>query len=243
MVNRAKVTVIRNGVEKKIRCENIIPGELVKLSMDCDVPCDLVLLKSSEDGKCFVTTANLDGETNLKTLLVPKGLPVLEIEKLHLLGLIECEPAKTDLYEFNGRIELASNIKGLNSTDVVDPHISLNAENLLLRGSRVKNTEWAIACAVYTGQNTKLSLNSRITRNKIASSEQFINKYLGFFIVVLLSVVIGCYFMKRYYDLFHNYFDDITNFVRDFFSFFIIFYYLIPISLYISVEMHKFMGK
>ena len=34
---------------------------------DAEVPCDLVLLSSSDrDGRCYITTANLDGETNLK---------------------------------------------------------------------------------------------------------------------------------------------------------------------------------
>lgn len=69
-------TVIRNGVEVDIKCEDILQGDLVKASRDCDVPCDLVLLKTSDpEAKCFVTTANLDGETNLKTLFVPKGFP------------------------------------------------------------------------------------------------------------------------------------------------------------------------
>lgn len=49
---------------------------------DCDVPCDLVLIKSSDPNlKCHITTANLDGETNLKTLMVPKGLPNVTIGK------------------------------------------------------------------------------------------------------------------------------------------------------------------
>lgn len=70
------VTVIRNGIEVDIKCQDIIQGDLVKACRDCDVPCDLVLLKSSDsNGKCHITTANLDGETNLKTLMVPKGLP------------------------------------------------------------------------------------------------------------------------------------------------------------------------
>lgn len=42
-------------------------GDIVKVKRNEDFPCDLIML-SSEDplGQCFVTTANLDGETNLK---------------------------------------------------------------------------------------------------------------------------------------------------------------------------------
>lgn len=251
------VTVIRGGIDINIRCEDIVPGDLVRVSNECDVPCDLVLLKSSDDGKCFITTANLDGETNLKTLVVPKGLPNYDICKLHTLGIIECEQSHTDLYAFNGRIELPASINRISviPTDMETGlhNIPLMAENLMLRGSRVRNTQWAIACAVYTGQNTKLALNSKITKNKMSSSEQFINKYLGFFIILLLAVVTVSYFMKRYFDSHHpehnsylrQIFNDyvVSEFLQDYFSFLILFNYLIPISLYVTIEMHKFIGK
>jgi phospholipid-translocating ATPase len=68
MVNKTLVTVIRHGKDVEIQCEDIIPGDLVKITRDCDVPCDLVLLKSSEDGKCFITTANLDGKEFLNKM-------------------------------------------------------------------------------------------------------------------------------------------------------------------------------
>lgn len=190
----------------------------------------------------------------MKTLTVPKGLPEVTIDKLHTLGEIVCEFPHTDLYSFNGRIELPQSINRISVIDA-DPeghNIPLMAENLLLRGSRLRNTEWIIACAVYTGQNTKLALNSKITKNKMSSSEQYINKYLAFFIILLLMMVTVSYFIKVYYDTFQsehntyigNVFDDyaVTAFLQSYFSFLILYNFLIPISLYVTIEMHKFVG-
>lgn len=42
-------------------------GDIVRVKQEEGFPCDLVLLSSSDvEGKCFITTANLDGETNYK---------------------------------------------------------------------------------------------------------------------------------------------------------------------------------
>ncbi|XP_065084623.1 phospholipid-transporting ATPase IF isoform X2 [Ochlerotatus camptorhynchus] len=259
MVNYSLVTVIRNGIEMDIRCQDIRQGDIVRISRDCDIPCDLVLLKSSdENGKCFVTTANLDGETNLKSMMVPKELPELPVDKLHTLGRIECELPRTDLYTFNGRLELAEIYHRHEITTIdgglgMEHHVlPLMAENLLLRGSRVKNTEWAVGCAIYTGQNTKLALNSKMTSNKMSSSEGYINKYLVFFLVLLIAIVVVSFFMKRYNDRYndgHNFYLGeytanyrVSQFLQDFFSFLILFNYLIPISLYVTIEMAKFLG-
>lgn len=183
------VTIIKNGVEAVIQSQNVAPGDLIVVERDCDVPCDLVLLRSTDPhGKCFITTANLDGESNLKTLLVPRDLPSVPIEEMHKLGVIECETPGTDLYSFNGKIELAGGEGRV---------LPLSAENVLLRGSRVKNTEVVIGCAIYTGMTTKLQLNSRLTRNKTASSETYVNRFLIFILVVLIVIVTLLYFLKR----------------------------------------------
>jgi phospholipid-translocating ATPase len=42
-------------------------GDIVRIVRNADVPCDLVLLSSSDrNGRCYITTANLDGESNVK---------------------------------------------------------------------------------------------------------------------------------------------------------------------------------
>lgn len=62
---------------------------------------------------------------------------------------IEVPHPVADLYTFYGRLE----IPGQDS-------LALGTDNLMLRGSRVKNTEWAIGCAVYTGQLISIMISS-----------------------------------------------------------------------------------
>ncbi|XP_034097618.1 phospholipid-transporting ATPase IF [Drosophila albomicans] len=245
VVNQSPVTIIKNGVEAIVQSQHVAAGDLVVVERDCDVPCDLVLLRSTDPhGKCFITTANLDGESNLKILTIPRDLPTVPIEEMHKLGTIECESPGTDLYSFNGKIELAGGEGRV---------LPLSSENVLLRGSRVKNTECVIGCAIYTGMTTKLQLNSRLTRNKTASSETYVNRFLIFILIALIAIVTLLYFLKRYNELFVipklTYLgppDDgysVRQFLQDYLSFLILFNYLIPISLYVTIELQRVIGS
>lgn len=52
---------------QEITCKKVCVGDIVRVRQDDDIPCDMVMLISSHpDSKGYVTTANLDGETNLK---------------------------------------------------------------------------------------------------------------------------------------------------------------------------------
>lgn len=42
-------------------------GDIIQVLCDEALPCDILLLNTkSDDRKCYITTANLDGETNFK---------------------------------------------------------------------------------------------------------------------------------------------------------------------------------
>lgn len=77
---------------------------------------------------------------------------------------VTCQHPTSDLYHFHGKLEITN---GGSETSGYLTH-----ENLLLRGCRLKDTEHIVGCAVYTGQDTKLSLNSKIRSNKFSTTEK-----------------------------------------------------------------------
>lgn len=58
------------------RWQDVHVGDFVRLSCNEIIPADMLLLYSSDlHGVCYIETANLDGETNLKQRQVVRDLP------------------------------------------------------------------------------------------------------------------------------------------------------------------------
>lgn len=63
-----------------------------------------------------------------------------------LTGRIECEPPNMKINSFSGTI-----VGG-------DEDLPIDNDNVLLRGSVLRNTKWVIGIVVYTGKDTKLQV-------------------------------------------------------------------------------------
>lgn len=92
----------------------------MRLPSDEVIPADLLLLQSSDPGRiCYIDTANLDGETNLKQREVARGSfspspseidptaagPELTREEFNpetFNGKVYCEQPHNKIYDFNG---------------------------------------------------------------------------------------------------------------------------------------------
>ena len=140
-------------------------------------------------GVCYVETKNLDGETNLKLKNVQKDINDMfagqtendVIDKLE--GRVECEKPNNAIYKFEGFAEFEGNNK-----------VALNAENLLLRGSSLRNTEYVLGVCIFSGHDTKVMKNSAVSKYKFSELEKHMNKSLGYIFslqIILASIASG----------------------------------------------------
>ena len=58
-----------------------------------------------------------------------------------------------------------------------------------LRGTQLRNTDYILGVAVYTGGDTKMSQNSKINANKFSSVERTINLCFIAYLLLLLAEV------------------------------------------------------
>ncbi|MBN3277986.1 AT11B ATPase, partial [Polyodon spathula] len=253
-VNGAPVYVVRSGSLVQTKSKNIRVGDIVRVAKDETFPADLVLLSSDrEDGTCHITTASLDGETNLKThFAVPETAVAQSVSRLEaLVAIIECQQPEADLYSviYFLFIHLMKCYYLFSRP--------LGSENLLLRGARLKNTKEIFGVAVYTGMEAKMALNYKCKSQKRSAVEKSMNTFLLIYLGILLFEAILSTILKyawqaesKWDEPWYNQKTEqernsskILRFISDFLAFLVLYNFIIPISLYVTVEMQKFLGS
>uniref|UniRef100_A0A8B9K266 Phospholipid-transporting ATPase n=1 Tax=Astyanax mexicanus TaxID=7994 RepID=A0A8B9K266_ASTMX len=228
----------RRYVER--RWAEVCVGDVVRLCCNEIIPADMVLLHSSDtNGVCHIETANLDGETNLKQRQVVRNLPQQgsEFTPENFSSRIECENPNDDLRRFRGYMEHPNKVK-----------VGLHSENLLLRSCIVRNTETVIGIVVYAGHETKAMQNNSGPRYKRSKLERRLNVDVLWSVVILLLM---CLTAAIGHGLWLNSFEDHPVFLIPddthpalagfymFWTMIIVLQVLIPVSLYVSIEIVK----
>ncbi|XP_067399668.1 phospholipid-transporting ATPase ID-like isoform X2 [Emydura macquarii macquarii] len=239
-VNNRPVQVLINGRLKADKWMNIQVGDIIKLENNNFVTADLLLLSSSEPHSLtYIETAELDGETNLK---VKQALTVTadlgeNLQKLtDFNGEIKCEAPNNKLDKFTGTLTLHGE------------KFALDNEKLLLRGCTIRNTEWCFGLVIYAGPDTKLMQNSGKTTFKRTSIDRLMNVLV---LVIFAFLALMCFILAigngiweydkgYYFQIYLPWADGVdsapySGFLM-FWSYVIILNTVVPISLYVSVE-------
>lgn len=94
------------------------------------------------------------------------------------------EPPNPHVNTFTGKITIPPLEEGGECYD-----IPLGAENVLLRGAVLRNTEWAIGFVVFTGTDTKLVRNSFKTPSKFSQLDILMNQTVALILVCMFLLV------------------------------------------------------
>uniref|UniRef100_A0A7N8WQD4 Phospholipid-transporting ATPase n=1 Tax=Mastacembelus armatus TaxID=205130 RepID=A0A7N8WQD4_9TELE len=238
-VNNRQSQVLISGSLQNEKWMNIRVGDIIKLENNQFVAADILLLSSSEPyGLCYIETAELDGETNLKVrqaLTVTSDLG--DISKLiDFDGEVICEPPNNKLDKFTGTLYWRDN------------KYPLDNEKMLLRGCVLRNTEWCFGMVIFAGLQTKLMQNCGRTKFKMTNIDKLMNTLVLWIFAFLISMgiilAIGNTIWETQTGINFQVFLPWDNLQSSavfsgfltFWSYVIILNTVVPISLYISVE-------
>ncbi|XP_057668206.1 phospholipid-transporting ATPase VD isoform X2 [Diorhabda carinulata] len=224
---------------KKVLWKEVRVGDLIHLSNNEVVPADILLLRSSDtSGLCYIDTGHLDGETNLKQRQVVRGFVEKQnfFEPNKFRSTVEVEAPTTKIYRFHGAIVHPDGSR-----------VPVGTDNLLLRECLLKNTDFIEGIVVYAGHETKAMLNNGGPRYKRSSVEKLMNQDVIWCVLILILLcvlgAVGCkIWISSYNDLQAPYKESDSasgEAFLTFWTFIIILQIMIPLSLYVTLEMCK----
>ncbi|XP_053509931.1 phospholipid-transporting ATPase ID [Ictalurus furcatus] len=237
-VNNRKAEVLINGELRSEKWMNIQVGDIIRLENNQFVTADLLLLSSSEPlNLVYIETAELDGETNLKVkqALTVTGEMGGSVEALAAFtGEVCCEPPNNRLDIFSGTLVWKGHKHPLDNQCV------------LLRGCTLRNTAWCFGLVLFAGPDTKLMQNCGKTSFKRTSIDRLMNVLVlfifGFLVLMCVILAVGHGIWEHFEASYTTYIPREGNMgaafsaFLTFWSYIIILNTVVPISLYVSME-------
>ncbi|KAL2197742.1 hypothetical protein P885DRAFT_77420 [Corynascus similis CBS 632.67] len=231
-----------SGPWAKLEWQDLRVGDIIRLHRDENVPADIVLLHATgPNGVAFIETMALDGETNLKS---KQACPLLAKHCSSFADMNNCEAEivsedpNIDLYNYEGRVTVNGETMPLTLNEVV------------YRGSTLRNTPYAIGLVINSGEECKIRMNAnKNVRAKAPELQYAVNRIvimLVFFVVILsVGCTVGYILWRRSYvgakDHPRAWYLQGGNVSLEqiFIAFVIAYNTLIPLSLYVSLEIVK----
>ncbi|GMR41325.1 hypothetical protein PMAYCL1PPCAC_11520, partial [Pristionchus mayeri] len=252
-VNNRKSFVVRNGQLLEEPWSKVTVGDVIRMTSNQFVAADLLLLSTSEPhGIAYIETKELDGETNLKTKAALAETESMG-DRLDAIasfnGEVLCEAPNNKLDKFQGQLQWNQKRSAITN------------ENILLRGCILKNTRWCYGVVIFAGRDTKLMMNSGKSQFKRTSLDRFLNILILGIVVFLLAMCLICCILCGVWEWeIGRFFTDYLpwdSIIPDpaksgpaasiaviatlsFFSYIILLNTVVPISLYVSVEVIRF---
>ncbi|KAI3335756.1 hypothetical protein F4824DRAFT_463438 [Ustulina deusta] len=184
---RATEPESEKGHEKRwarIKWRDIKVGDVVRLERNERVPADIALLHANgANSVAYIDTMALDGETNLKSkqpsiLVANRCDTIANLEKC--VGELVCEDPNADLYKFEGSITVDGETMPLTTNEVV------------FRGSTIRNTSETIGVVITTGEECKIRMNAnQNVRAKSPKINRFTNRIVVSLVFILLAITAG----------------------------------------------------
>lgn len=219
-----------------IKWQDLNVGDIVKLERDDAAPADLALLHTSgENNVAFVETMALDGETNLKSKQTAASMSKTIHSQADILNSdahFVVEDPSQDLYNFEGKVTVTGKTAPLTLNEII------------YRGSILRNTPDAVGMVIYSGEECRIRMNAiKNPRIKAPALQTLVNRIVILIVVfvILLSIfntVAYRIWRKNENDAFYLAGQSVA-FFPSFTAFVIMFNTMIPLSLYVSLEIVK----
>ncbi|KAI1358505.1 hypothetical protein F5Y08DRAFT_321671 [Xylaria arbuscula] len=220
----------------QIKWRDLRVGDIVRLGRNERVPADIALLHANGvNSVAYIDTMALDGETNLKSKQ-PSPLVASRCDTTTKLGDLSgelvCEDPNADLYNFEGTITIDGETMPLTINEVV------------FRGSTIRNTSETIGVVINTGEECKIRMNAnQDVRAKSPKINRFTNRIVIALVFILLSITAG---ISGGYRLWQRRYESKADYLRKpldapalVVGTIILINGLIPLSLYIVIEFVK----